>query len=350
MNSTNNAKTPRLPAILLVESDPLIRRYFARLFGLQYCVFKAENSVEALEVFLPNASKIAVIVYGDTINELEDDFVSMISIDYPEIIKILSKPFLNTDSVIGLKCQHENFRYIYKPWDIPQLDSILSLATELFSVKCRLSELRDVKVKALEKVLLSSRFAAYVLAPVSAGINCKRAGEAVASFVQTGVASRFFGASGTIPQRGWARLHAEQVALAHDLGIHLSIALSHGCLNKRIAALANELEVAGAEGASGDGYLANGHSTRIMSKVDPMPALLVAPMDDPVASNIAVRVIAAYMAIYDLGGTVRRIKSDGLILEIIIAPNLSEKIQLQERVSEWIVDDDLLVKEVIALD
>lgn len=208
--------------------------------------------------------------------------------------------------------------------------------------------MRDVKVKALEKVLLSSRFAAYVLAPVSAGINCKRAGEAVASFVQTGVGSRFFGAPGTISQRGWARLHAEQVALAHDLGIHLSIALSHGCLNKRIAALANELEIAGAEGASGDGYLANGHSTRIMSKVDPMPALLVAPMDDPVASNIAVRVIAAYMAIYDLGGIVRRINSDGLILEITNMPNLSEKIQLQERVSEWIVDDDLLVKEAIA--
>ncbi|MBJ7423545.1 MAG: hypothetical protein JHD23_03555, partial [Akkermansiaceae bacterium] len=237
-----------------------------------------------------------------------------------------------------------------KPWDIPQLDNILFLATELFAVKRTLIDLRNVKVKALEKVLLSSRFAAYVLAPVSAGINCKRAGEAVASFVQTGVASRFFGASGTLPQRGWARLHAEQVALAHDLGIHLSIALSLGCLNKRIAALANELEIAGAEGASGDGYLANGHSTRIMSKVDPMPALLVAPMEDPVASNIAVRVIAAYMAIYDLGGIVRRINSDGLILEITIVPNLSEKIQLQERVSEWIVDDDLLVKEAIALD
>ena len=348
MSSTCNINSPQLPAVLLVESDPLIRGYFDRLFGLQYCVFKAENSVEALEVFLPNASKIEVIVCGDALNELEDDFVSMISIDYPEIIKILSKPFSNTDSVIGLKCHHENFRYVTKPWDIPQLDNILFLATELFAVKRTLSDLRNVKVKALEKVLLSSRFAAYVLAPVSAGINCKRAGEAVASFVQTGVASRFFGASGTLPQRGWARLHAEQVALAHDLGIHLSIALSLGCLNKRIAALANELEIAGAEGASGDGYLANGHSTRIMSKVDPMPALLVAPMEDPVASNIAVRVIAAYMAIYDLGGIVRRINSDGLILEITIVPNLSEKIQLQERVSEWIVDDDLLVKEAIA--
>jgi len=350
MSSTCNINSPQLPAVLLVESDPLIRGYFDRLFGPQYCVFKAENSVEALEVFMPNASKIAVIVCGDVLNELEDDFISMISIDYPEIIKILSKPFSNTDSVIGLKCHHENFRYVTKPWDIPQLDNILFLATELFAVKRTLIDLRNVKVKALEKVLLSSRFAAYVLAPVSAGINCKRAGEAVASFVQTGVASRFFGASGTIPQRGWARLHAEQVALAHDLGIHLSIALSHGCLNKRIAALANELEIAGAEGASGDGYLANGHSTRIMSKVDPMPALLVAPMEDPVASNIAVRVIAAYMAIYDLGGIVRRINSDGLILEITIVPNLSEKIQLQERVSEWIVDDDLLVKEAIALD
>jgi hypothetical protein len=350
MNRTYNAKTPCLPAILLVESDPLIRGYFDRLFGPQYCVFKAINSVEALEVFMPNASKIAVIVCGDVLNELEDDFISMISIDYPEIIKILSKPFSNTDSVIGLKCHHENFRYVTKPWDIPQLDNILFLATELFAVKRTLIDLRNVKVKALEKVLLSSRFAAYVLAPVSAGINCKRAGEAVASFVQTGVASRFFGASGTLPQRGWARLHAEQVSLAHDLGIHLSIALSLGCLNKRIAALANELEIAGAEGASGDGYLANGHSTRIMSKVDPMPALLVAPMEDPVASNIAVRVIAAYMAIYDLGGIVRRINSDGLFLEITIVPNLSEKIQLQERVSEWIVDDDLLVKEAIALD
>jgi|GEM_PF-4341408 len=347
MNSAHNSKTPCLPAILLVESDPLIRGYFGRLFGLQYSVFNAENSVEALEVFLPNASKIAVIVCGDVLNELEDDFISMISIDYPEIIKILSKPFLNTDSVIGLKCHHENFTYVTKPWDIPQLDNILFFTTELFTLKRTLSDLRNVKVKALEKVLISSRFAAYALAPVSAGITCKRAVEAVASFVQTGVASRFFGTSDAITQRGWARLHAEQVVLARDLALYLPIALADSCLNKRIASLANQLEVAGAVGASGYGYRANGNSTRITSNVDPMPALLLAPVEDHLAPDIAVRVIAAYMAIYDSGGVVRRINADGLILEITVLENSLEDEQLREGVSEWLVDDDLLLKEAI---
>ena len=58
MSSTCNINSPQLPAILLVESDPLIRGYFDRLFSLQYSVFKAENSLEALKFFCRTLPKL----------------------------------------------------------------------------------------------------------------------------------------------------------------------------------------------------------------------------------------------------------------------------------------------------
>jgi two-component system, probable response regulator PhcQ len=171
-------------AILFVDDEANTRKYFKRLFGEKFRILEAEDGVQALEVFRRHANEIGIIVTDQRMpNETGVGFLSKIAGDYPDIIKILSTAYSDIDAAIGSVNQGGIFRYMTKPWDIPQMEVTLRRAMEFFTVKRERDALLGAKMQAMGNVLLSSRLAAFALAPVCAGIDCKRAAEAVASFV-----------------------------------------------------------------------------------------------------------------------------------------------------------------------
>ena len=201
-------------AILFVDDEANTRKYFRRLFGEKFRILEAEDGVQALSVFRQHANEIGIIVTDQRMpNETGVGFLSKIADQYPDIIKILSTAYSDIDAAIGSVNQGGIFRYMTKPWDIPQLEVTLRRAMEFFTVKRERDALLGAKMQAMGNVLLSSRLAAFALAPVCAGIQCNRAAEAIASFVQTGVAGRRTGSDGDSALRSpyWARLHARQV-------------------------------------------------------------------------------------------------------------------------------------------
>lgn len=339
-------------AILFVDDEANTRKYFRRLFGEKFRILEAEDGVEALSVFRQHAKEIGIIVTDQRMpNETGVGFLSKIADDYPDVIKILSTAYSDIDAAIGSVNQGGIFRYITKPWDIPQLEVTLRRAMEFFTVKRERDALLSAKMQAMGNVLLSSRLAAFALAPVCAGIDCKRAAEAVAAFVQTGVAGRRTGSEGDSDLRSpdWARLHARQVALATGLESRLPEALTPGDLNARAAALAGELTAAGASN------LANNKadsSTRITSTTDPFPSLLDALLgrsDDAKLTQSAVRVLAAFMAIYDAGGIIRRIRGEGLTLDISQSTAPARTSVPGTEAAKWLMDDDILISSALGL-
>ena len=60
-------------------------------------------------------------------------------------------------------------------------------------------------------------------------------------------------------------------------------------------------------------------ATRLSSATDPTPDLLDALLgrnEDAAVTRAAVRVLSAYMAVYDAGGVIRRIRGEGLTLDV----------------------------------
>jgi two-component system probable response regulator PhcQ len=339
-------------AILFVDDEANTRKYFRRLFGEKFRILEAEDGVEALAVFRQHANEIGIIVTDQRMpNETGVGFLSKIADDYPDIIKILSTAYSDIDAAIGSVNQGGIFRYMTKPWDIPQLEVTLRRAMEFFTVKRERDALLGAKMQAMGNVLLSSRLAAFALAPVCAGISCDRAPEAIASFVQTGVAGRRTGSDGDSALRSpdWTRLHSRQVALASQLEASLPLALAAGDLTARTTALANELAAAGATGVSPE---ANGAVTRLASAIDPTPTLLDALFgrnDEAAVSDSAVRVLASYMAIYDAGGIVRRVRGQGLTLDVSQAAAPVTSSTVGGQVAKWLIDDDLLISAALGL-
>lgn len=339
-------------AILFVDDEPNTRKYFRRLFGDKFRILEAEDGVHALSVFREHANEIGIIVTDQRMpNETGVGFLSKIAGDYPDIIKILSTAYSDIDAAIGSVNQGGIFRYMTKPWDIPQLEVTLRRAMEFFSVKRERDALLNAKMQAMGNVLLSSRLSAFALAPVCAGIPCNRAAEAVASFVQTGVAGRRDGSDEDSDLRSpdWTRLHARQVTLATGLESRLPSALKSEGLEARIAALAAELTSAGAaeltSAQTEDG-------TRVTSPSDPSPNLLDALFgrsDDPAITESAVRVLAAFMAVYDAGGVIRRVRGEGITLDISLSKTPAQASNPGAETAKWLIDDDLLISAALGL-
>ncbi len=339
-------------AILFVDDEANTRKYFRRLFGEKFRILEAEDGVEALAVFRQHANEIGIIVTDQRMpNETGVGFLSKIADDYPDIIKILSTAYSDIDAAIGSVNQGGIFRYMTKPWDIPQLEVTLRRAMEFFTVKRERDALLGAKMQAMGNVLLSSRLAAFALAPVCAGIECKRAAEAIAAFVQTGVSGRRTGSDGDSALRSpdWARLHARQVILATGLETRIPTALEASGIAARGADLLTALEAAGATGIVSS---VNGAATRLASSIDPTPALLDALLgrnDDAATTQASVNVLAAFIAIYDAGGVVRRIRGEGLTLDITESTAPAKVSSPGTETAKWLIDDDLLISAALGL-
>ncbi len=339
-------------AILFVDDEVNTRKYFRRLFGEKFRILEAGDGVEALQVFREHADEIGIIVTDQRMpNETGVGFLSKIAADYPDIVKILSTAYSDIDAAIGSVNQGGIFRYMTKPWDIPQLEVTLRRAMEFFTVKRERDALLGAKLQAMGNVLLSSRLASFALVPVCAKFQSKRAAEAVAAFVKAGVAGKSTGAQGDAALRSpdWSRLHARQLSLAADLEKRLPAALVDGDLTSRTSALASELSGAGATGLA---TAENGPVTRLTSPADPLPGLLDALLgrtDDPAATEGAVRVLAAFMAVYDAGGVIRRIRGEGLTLDVSASTAAPSASTPGAETAKWLIDDDVLISAALGL-
>ncbi len=338
-------------AILFVDDEANTRKYFRRLFGEKFRIIEAEDGLQAMTVFREHANEIGIIVTDQRMpNETGVGFLSKIAGDYPDIIKILSTAYADIDAAIGSVNQGGIFRYITKPWDIPQLEVTLRRSMEFFTVKRERDALLAAKMQAMGNVLLASRLATFALAPLCARIPCKRAAEAVASFILAGVAGRKDDNDDTnFRSPNWSTLHERQVELASALELRLHESLKPGDLAHRTGTLAEALATGGADGLT-TGTVAS--ATRLRSATDPMPrylSVLLGRNENDEITRHAVNVLAAFIAVYDADGVIRRVRGEGLTLDVSTSPAPAKPTSPGAETAKWLIDDDLLISAALGL-
>jgi CheY-like chemotaxis protein len=352
MSQENDTYDYTRHAILFVDDEANSRKYFQRLFGRQFRILEAEDGVEALKVFRENADDIAIIVTDQRMpNETGVGFLSKIASDYPDVIKILSTAYADIDAAIGSVNKGGIFRYITKPWDIPELEITLRRAMEYYILKRERDALLGAKMLAIGNVLLANRLAAFAFVPVCAAIPCSHAAEAIASFVRLAISSPEFVANPKtmVTTPDLAKLHSRQLGLASSLESALPAALSGADIATHIKALADALGAGGAKSVE-----ASAENGEIRSGTDPMPRLLEAILgteSEADTSESAVAVLAALMAIYDCGYKLTRKRGSALHFQI------SERTENQKddssspgsQAAKWLIEDELLVSAALGI-
>jgi two-component system probable response regulator PhcQ len=123
-------------AILFVEDNPNTRKYFCQLFSHQFNIIEAKNNIQARDAFNQHGSRIGIIIADQSMPENDSGcFLSEITEAYPDVIKIISTHYSGVDATIGSLNENGVFRYMTKPWDIPQMEAALRRAMEFFIIK-----------------------------------------------------------------------------------------------------------------------------------------------------------------------------------------------------------------------
>ncbi|MFD2256692.1 response regulator [Luteolibacter algae] len=352
MSSENDTYDYQRHAILFVDDEANSRKYFQRLFGRKFRILEAEDGVQALEVFRANADDIGIIVTDQRMpNETGVGFLTKIAADYPDVIKILSTAYADIDAAIGSVNQGGIFRYITKPWDIPELEITLRRAMEFYIVKRERDALMGAKMLAVGNVLLANRLAAFAFVPVCAAIPSANAAEAIASFIRLAISSPDAATESRndTSTPNLSKLHARQLQLATLLEQKLPSAIKASDCAGRVKNLAEALTSAGANGLT-----VNEDATEICAETDPTPVLLEAILgneSDPRVSEDAIAVLAAIMGIYDSGFAVTRKRA--ATLQLTVSPRVERAGSADQtagsQAAKWLIEDELLVSAALGI-
>ena len=126
--------------LLVIDDEPSILSSLKRQFRRNYQVYIAHSAQEGLEVM--KAHSIQVIISDQRMPGMNGaEFFDQVKHDYPDATRLLLTGYADIQAVIEAINDGNIFRYITKPWDPTELDTIVREAFERHNLIVRNKEL-----------------------------------------------------------------------------------------------------------------------------------------------------------------------------------------------------------------
>ncbi|MBQ98849.1 MAG: hypothetical protein CMP30_12780, partial [Roseibacillus sp.] len=166
--------------ILFVDDEQKTRKYFAKLFGKTFRIVLAEDGVEGLERFREYQDEIGVVVTDQRMpKETGSDFLEKVALLKPGVVRILSTAYADIDAAVSSVNQGGIYRYVTKPWEVPELEVTLKRAMELYIVRLEREELVRQKMMSVDILAASDRIMSLAALAVFRDSGIRHVGEAL---------------------------------------------------------------------------------------------------------------------------------------------------------------------------
>jgi len=141
--------------LLIIDDEIEITKSIARQFRNKYKVFTATSALEGFKIM--ETEHIQVVLADQRMPEMTGvDFFNLIKDKFPDALKLLLTGYSDIEAVIGAINDGQIFRYITKPWNQDELESILKEAFEKYELISNnlklMSNLKDVNQLLENKV------------------------------------------------------------------------------------------------------------------------------------------------------------------------------------------------------
>jgi FixJ family two-component response regulator len=174
-----------LPTILFVDDEEKTRKHFKRLFQSQFNILTAGDGIEALQVFQTEIENISVIVTDQRMpNETGTEFLQKAALLKPGVVRILSTAYADVDAAIDSVNKSGIYRYITKPWEVPELELTLNRAVELYDLKQERDELQKQKLTSLQNLAATQRIHSLAALAVFHNTGIRHVARALETLVQ----------------------------------------------------------------------------------------------------------------------------------------------------------------------
>lgn len=138
--------------LLVIDDEVEITKSLFRQFRRQYSVHTANNANDALSIM--EANPIQVVLSDQRMPGMTGvGFFAQIKNKYPDALKLILTGYSDIEAVVGAINEGQVFRYLTKPWDPSELDTVLKEAFQkhelIYQNKRLMKEISDVN-KSLE--------------------------------------------------------------------------------------------------------------------------------------------------------------------------------------------------------
>lgn len=201
--------------VLFVDDEAKTRKYFAKLFGKVFRIVLAEDGVAGLERFREYQDEIGVVITDQRMpNETGTEFLEKVALLKPNVVRILSTAFADIDAAVDSVNKGGIYRYITKPWEVPELEVTLRRAMELYMVRLEREELIRQKMMSVEILAASDRIISLAALAVFRDSGVRHVGEGLKALVRISEDSRDKGSLETIPVEGlsWRELYRRHLS------------------------------------------------------------------------------------------------------------------------------------------
>jgi len=145
-------------AILYVDDEEKSLKYFKEIFGKKFRIFTASNAKEGFQVLEKNKEVIGILMTDQRMpGEKGSEFLKRVRQFRPQILRFLVTAYTDIDAAIEAVNRGAIYKYITKPWDIPQLEITIRHGFELFSLQRERDQLLNEKLYVLQRMMISNR-------------------------------------------------------------------------------------------------------------------------------------------------------------------------------------------------
>lgn len=130
-----NAETPDTKeySLLIIDDELEITKALARQFRSKYNVFSTTSAEEGLAIM--EKESIQVVLSDQRMPGMTGvDFFSRIKHKYPDALRLLLTGYTDIEAVVNAINEGQVFRYVTKPWNPAELESIIREAFEKYEL------------------------------------------------------------------------------------------------------------------------------------------------------------------------------------------------------------------------
>ncbi len=144
--------------VLYVDDEEKSLKYFRETFGEKFSILTALNAVDGYRILQENMGVTAVLMTDQRMpGEKGTQFLERARQLNPRVLRVLITAYSDLDTAIEAVNLGAIYKYVTKPWDIPQLEVTLKRGIEFFIVQNERDQLLREKMSTLYNVMLTDR-------------------------------------------------------------------------------------------------------------------------------------------------------------------------------------------------
>lgn len=157
-------------AILYVDDEEKSLKYFTRAFDEHFKIYTASNAADGFRLLEQHKDEIGVLMTDQRMpGEKGVQLLEKARQLRPKIIRILATAFADIEAAVDAVNSGAIYKYVNKPWDVPQLEMTLRRALEFFIVQRERDSLMREKLAVLHHIMITDRVVS--LGALAAGLG-----------------------------------------------------------------------------------------------------------------------------------------------------------------------------------